>query len=230
MPEKFDGKGSIDVFLMKFKECAEYNGWNHSEKLTQLRMCLTGSAAQMLASTASSCITVSQLEDQHKRRYGVEGQGPIYRSQLRSRRRAKGESIQELNAMISNETVAVDAFLSSLNDESLEQRVRDHQPCSLESAYQKALLFEAISRSRCGTVNKSKKLCEEPYHFRFEGKPKAARKLQAAAQRAGNQPAAAIDVKAENSVRQELRNSLATMNECMAKMEQSASSKTANTH
>jgi Zinc knuckle len=117
-----------------------------------------------------------------QRRFGKEGQGPIYRSQLRNRRRAKGESIHEVYDDVvrlmylaypgrqteQGDTVAIDAFLTALDDDALETRVRDHLPATLDDAYRTALVFEANSRSR------SSRERSEEFHNRFEHQVRAA--------------------------------------------------------
>src|SRR5207245_78849 len=72
------------------------NGWGPRDKLAHLRMCLTGAAAQILTGDSQGWETAEPLIAKLQQRFGVEGQAPIYRSQLRNRRRKKGETISEL--------------------------------------------------------------------------------------------------------------------------------------
>ena len=44
-PEKFDGKGSWETFILQFQNCSEYNNWNKTDKAAHLRWSMTGSAA-----------------------------------------------------------------------------------------------------------------------------------------------------------------------------------------
>jgi len=47
-PNKYSGVGSVETFVIQFKLCADYNAWSDVDKVTQLKCCLTGIAAQML--------------------------------------------------------------------------------------------------------------------------------------------------------------------------------------
>jgi len=47
-PDKFDGKGSWESFLLQFKNCAKYNRWNTGDCEAHLRWAMTGLAAQIL--------------------------------------------------------------------------------------------------------------------------------------------------------------------------------------
>src|SRR5207244_5659587 len=105
---------------------------------------------------------------------------PIYRSQLRNRRRKKGETVTELYEDVyrmlqlaypgkttdQGNAVAVDSFLAALDDPALEVRIRDHQPVDLDSAYNKALIFEANSK-----IQRDNNTSED-LHTRFDGKGK----------------------------------------------------------
>jgi len=50
-PEKFDGKGRWETFILQFQNCSQYNGWNEKDKNAHLRWSMTGSAAQVLRGT-----------------------------------------------------------------------------------------------------------------------------------------------------------------------------------
>jgi len=47
-PEKFNGNGSFETFLIQFENCAAYNRWSTDDKVAHLRWSLTGAAAQLL--------------------------------------------------------------------------------------------------------------------------------------------------------------------------------------
>ena len=50
-PEKFNGHGSFETFLVQFENCASYNRWSRSDKVAHLRWSLTGTTAQLLWSS-----------------------------------------------------------------------------------------------------------------------------------------------------------------------------------
>ena len=161
-PEHFDGLTPLATFLGQFETCAQYNRWDDDDKLAHLRISLRGSAALLLSADGAHCSTFEELVDKLKRRYGTEGQVALYRTQLRTRRRGRDESLQSLYLDISRLTalaypgrptehgdaIAVDSFIDALEDDNLELRVRDREPKDLDEAYRTALMLEANSRGR----------------------------------------------------------------------------------
>ena len=102
------------------------------------------------------------LREMLRQRFGDTQQSSRYRSELRARRRRKGESLQALYTDISrlvtlahpgpqtelSKRLAVEAFVDSLNDSYLEERVADAEPGTLAQAYRKALKCDANRRDR----------------------------------------------------------------------------------
>ena len=144
--DKYDGTTSIDSFLAKFEICAEHNGWGEKDRLAHLQCALTNNAAQILWDTgtegaATSANLILQLRD----RYGSESQKSLYQTQLRCRRRLRGESLTDLvndiRRMVAlaypgpksdmRESVACYAFLEALNDPVLALKIREREPPSL---------------------------------------------------------------------------------------------------
>src|SRR5262249_14707742 len=92
-----------------------------------------------------------------RQRFGTDGQAAMYRAQLRSRRRAKGESLQSLYLDVMRlvslafpgprsehrDSLAIDAFLESIDDEDIRKRVHDRQPTDLDAAYRMATVMES---------------------------------------------------------------------------------------
>ena len=153
MPERFDGTTPLATFLGQFEMCARYNGWTDKDKLAYLSTSLKGTAAMILVTDRECCGTYEQLSEKLNQRYGTEGQVTLFRTQLRTRRRRKDESLQDLYMDISRlaamaypgartehfEAITVDAFLEALQDGDLELRVRDRKPKTLDAAYKAAM-------------------------------------------------------------------------------------------
>src|SRR5207245_8045030 len=136
--ETFDGTTALSTFLSKFETCARYNNWSSRDKLAHLRVNLRGSAAQVVTVEDSKDLTYGELVKQLKERYGTEGQMSLYKTQLRTRRRGKTETLQHLYFDVENlallaypgpqtdhsRSIAIDAFIESLDDDDLAYRVR----------------------------------------------------------------------------------------------------------
>jgi len=65
-PEKFNGHGSFETFLVQFENCCRYNGWNRRDKAAHLRWSLTGAAAQLL--WGAEDLTYEELLEKLKKR------------------------------------------------------------------------------------------------------------------------------------------------------------------
>ena len=94
-PEKFDGKGCYETFVYQFENCAKYNRWSLIDKVAHLRWSLSGTAAQLLWGTED--LTYAELTEKLRGRFGGKGMEEKYQTELRCRRRARGESLRELS-------------------------------------------------------------------------------------------------------------------------------------
>ena len=92
-PEKFNGHGSFETFLVQFENCASYK-WSRADKVAHLRWSLTGTAAQLL--WGSENLSYEDLLDKLKTRFSGKGMEEKFQTELRCRRRNKGESLREL--------------------------------------------------------------------------------------------------------------------------------------
>ena len=157
--DKYDGSGSLEVFLRLFDNCSQYYRWSDREKLSQLVGALRGNAAQVLLGGKEVDYSYQSLREELQKCFGNTGQATQYRIMLRSRRRQAKESLQTLYQDVCrllslaypgprtklSDDLAVDAFTDSLNDADLQQRVRDRFPSDLAEAYKIALSLEANS-------------------------------------------------------------------------------------
>lgn len=139
-PDKFAGNSSVETFLIQFGVCADYNGWDDTDRATQLKCCLSGMASQLLWDSGMlGELSDADLVDKLKARFVAAGLQERFAAELRSRRRRHGEPISELHADIKRlmalaypdaahsklgQVIARDHLITSLNDRELELKVR----------------------------------------------------------------------------------------------------------
>ena len=158
--EKFDGSVRIESFLAKFEICSRHNQWKEADRMDNLQCALTGEAAQILWDMGAEGVKTSKnLIRQLQARYGSANQTALYRTQLKFRRRQKGETLAELvndvrrlivlaypgPSSSMKEALACEAFLEALNDKELAMKIREKEPPTLEEAYQFAMRLEAYA-------------------------------------------------------------------------------------
>jgi len=93
-PEKFDGRGCWQTFLLQFQNCAKYNNWSDDDKEAHLRWSMSGAATQILWKTEK--LNYEQLVLKLSDRFSCRGIEVKYENELRSRRREKNETLKEL--------------------------------------------------------------------------------------------------------------------------------------
>ena len=160
--EKFDGTSSIDSFLAKFEICSRHNEWTEKDRMAHLQCAMVNNAAQILWDMGSEGVAKSSdFIAQLRARYGSANQTTLYRTQLKYRRRNRGESlaalVNDIRRMVvlaypgptspMKEAVACDAFLEALGDAEMALKIREREPTTLEDAFQYALRLEAYSGS-----------------------------------------------------------------------------------
>ena len=173
--ERYDGSTSFEAFLAQFENCSKYNGWNSEDKLLQLKGALRGSAAQVLLGE-DNATTFHDLCQELRQCFGTEGYENQFESQLKVRRRYRGETLRALYHDIQRlvlqaypgtqnklrDRLAVEAFVTSLNDKDLELRVRDRCPTDLPECYRTAMMLESNQLIVQGpdSVRKKRRLVE----------------------------------------------------------------------
>ena len=154
--ERYDGSTPFESFLVQFENCSEYNCWDSDDKLLQLKGALRGPAAQLLLN-GGSFTTFHDLCRELRQCFGTEGCENQFESQLKMRRRHRGESLrglyQDVNRLVLQaypgsqnklrDRLAVEAFITSLNDKDLELRVRDRCPANLLECFRTAMMMES---------------------------------------------------------------------------------------
>ena len=157
-PQNYDGSSDFEEFLCQFEITCEINAWKYKEKSLYLANCLTGEARSLLNELDSDGRRdYDTLIERLKNIFGSVNRSEIYRTQLKSRTRNKGETIQELAQAIKKlvrqaypgvnkdviETLSLDNFIDAITDSDIRMRVRELSPKSLEEAEQICVRLEA---------------------------------------------------------------------------------------
>ena len=147
--EKYDGKASLETYLVKFENCAKYYDWSPMERVCHLTNSLVGTAAEVTWQMPADA-TEQQIVTLLKQRYGTENQKPRFAEEMKVRRLKPGETLQDLYLDIRRllalsfpgevhttpaEQMGMNCFLSALNNPALLQRVMDRGPKTLDEAY-----------------------------------------------------------------------------------------------
>ena len=157
-PQNFSGATDFDEFLSQFEITCEINGWQYREKSLYLANCLTGDACSLLSELdPDGRRDYDTLVEKLANRFGSVHRSEIYRTQLKSRSRNRGESIPELAQAVKKlvrqaypgvnkdviETLSTDNFIDALNDSEIRLRVRELGPKTLAEAERTALRLES---------------------------------------------------------------------------------------
>lgn len=157
-PQHFSGTDDFEDFLTQFEITSELNSWNYRAKSLHLANCLTGAARALLNElTADQRRDYKNLVQKLTERYGSENRAEVFRSQLKSRTRGKGETIPELAQAIKKltrqsypkvsqdviEALALDHFIDALTETEIRLRLREVGPKSLTEAEKIAVRMEA---------------------------------------------------------------------------------------
>jgi len=153
----YNGSTCLKTFLAKFANCSGYYDWDDRERLCHLRASLEGPAGQVLwdAGQQSSVDEVIKLL---QNRFGSLNEEERCRTELKARRRRRGESLQCVYQDIRRfmalafrgqtgplwEIIARDAFVESLGNPTLRLRVLEWDPETLEQALKLASRLEAL--------------------------------------------------------------------------------------
>jgi len=98
--DKYDGSTSLDTYLWKFNQLAEYLQWDERDKFYNLCASLDGPAGQVLRELSTNR-TTGELEDLLQARFGTQKQAVSFQAKLRARRRAENATLQDLHRDIS---------------------------------------------------------------------------------------------------------------------------------
>ena len=161
-PEKFDGKSNWRDYRAQFNIVARLNGWDEAAKASFLASSLRGPALEVLGDLQEEDredypLLVAALEQ----RFGNRNQAELHKVQLKTRCKSKNETYQEMAQAIrrltreayprtdasTHETLALDAFIEGISDDSIREKVLDRKPTDLESAVLLAVEYEARKRA-----------------------------------------------------------------------------------
>jgi uncharacterized protein YjhX (UPF0386 family) len=162
-PACYTGESSLTDYLKQFKLIAELNQWDKRTKALELATSLRDKALTILGELSDEGmrdydVLVSTL----RRRFEPPGYAELYRVQLKSRQRTRGEPLVELASDIKRlvrqaypadpkpmtEMIARDAFMDALDDMEMEWRIFQTKPHSIDEALQAAIEFESFRQGR----------------------------------------------------------------------------------
>ncbi|CAG2208723.1 unnamed protein product [Mytilus edulis] len=159
-PATFDGTSSWQDYLVHFEMVAEINGWDNISKALELATCLRGSTWAILSDLRPELMrSFTHLVTALASRFQPSNQAELYRAQMKSTTREKGQSLPELAQDIKKltrlayptapmevrEQLARDCFIDSLNDADLESAIFQGQPISIDDSVRIGLEFEAFA-------------------------------------------------------------------------------------
>ena len=162
-PATFDGSQSWQDHLVQFDLIATLNQWTEPTKALQLAASLRGQAQGVLSDLdpvqrMDYSALVTALTD----RFKPDNQMEVFRAQLKSRLRTKGESLSSLAQDIKKlvrkaysqaspemkDKFAKESFIDALNDQDLEWTIFQGHPSSLPEAIRLAHEYEAFKLGR----------------------------------------------------------------------------------
>ncbi|KAK3083388.1 hypothetical protein FSP39_021383 [Pinctada imbricata] len=157
-PQQYDGAEDLNEYLTHFNIVAEINGWSYQSKSLYLAGSLSGGARALLndIETAKQRDFDSVVEALNKR-YGTINRAEVYKTELQTRVRRKGETIPELAQSITKlakkaypnttkemiEVLALDYFTDALTDSDIRLRLKEVGPKSISEAEKIAVRLEA---------------------------------------------------------------------------------------
>ena len=173
-PQSYSGVENDDFedWLAQFEITAEINGWDYRAKSLYLANSLVGEARSLLNElTDTQRRDYRSLVQKLTSRFGSENRAEVFRAQLKSRVKQKGESIAQLAHAIKKltrqsypkasqdliEALALDHFIDAISETEIRLRLREVGPKSLSEAEAIAVRMEAhriADRQRTKLVGK----------------------------------------------------------------------------
>jgi len=150
--DKYNGTTSLETYLLQFKQLAVYLQWTERDTFYNMCASLAGPAARVLWELPKGA-TTADLTRLLQVRFGTDQQTASFRAKLRARHREPGASLQTLYQEMSHllqlaypgegerfiSHLAVDTFITALNDRELEYEVLKLAPVTLEEAANHAM-------------------------------------------------------------------------------------------
>ena len=157
-PQTYTGNDDFEDFLTQFEITSEINGWDYKAKSLYLANSLTGTARALLNElSAEQRRDYKSLVQKLAERYGSENRTEVFRSQLKSRVKGKGETTAELAQSVRKltrqaypkvslsviEALALDYFIDAIPETEIRMRLREVGPMTLAEAEKIAVRMEA---------------------------------------------------------------------------------------
>ena len=166
MPELFHGKPSDDfeAWLQNFDISAAVNRWDDETRRQILLVRLRGPAQRLVLGLPEAALDdYAALRAALQARFLPPERVSLHRTELRTRRRQRGEPLSSLaddilllaaraypdadvNGQALVQQIALDAFVDALDD-SLRRRVREREPANVQEALRRALTLECMDQS-----------------------------------------------------------------------------------
>lgn len=157
-PRTYDGTSSWREYHSHFERVCRLNGWWQALRLDYLWVNLEGAALSYVeslpASRTADYVTLCRSMEE---RFGESQLAEVFRSELRGRKRRKGESLpalgQEVRRLVQYaypgvgydalEEIAVERFREALDDREQRMTIRQSHPRTLEEAVKAATDMES---------------------------------------------------------------------------------------
>lgn len=162
-PAEYNGTSSFQDYLVHFELIADMNGWDETTKALELATSLRCIAQGILSDLRPDLRRSYQhLVSALTSRFEPNNQSELYRTQLKTRFRKRGESLAELAQeikkllrlayplapMVVREQLARDCFVDAFNDSDMEWAVFQGKPNTVDEALRVALEYEAFQTAR----------------------------------------------------------------------------------
>ncbi|GBM70402.1 hypothetical protein AVEN_123595-1 [Araneus ventricosus] len=156
-PLTFDGQASWTVFKTQFDVVSSTNGWTDFVKASQVVASLRGSVAEVLQGIPADKLTdLTTIERALESRFGDSHLTQFYRTELKTRRKKPGESLQELAVDVEllmslayaecrldvRESLAAQYFVDTIRDEDTQHSTRLMHAKDLKSSLAYSMKYE----------------------------------------------------------------------------------------
>ena len=146
LPKTFDGSGSLRDWIFHFDNVASVNGWDDTQKLKWLRVCMTGRAQKALHRLPPTA--TATFESTREARFDHESRYTRFQAEFQARRKKATEGWADLADDLrsladkayptlqeeARERLALNTYLAQLPQPQVSFSVRQKQPSTLDEA------------------------------------------------------------------------------------------------
>ena len=154
LPPKYDGSTDFNTYLLQFQVLAHEQRWTEDRKGVMLISRLKGRALEIAAQGDN--LTFSELVSRLRSHFSPDHE-EMFAQQLQTLRKTSSQTWEDLAFEVRNltrkgyrraneitqERLAVHAFINAITEDDLRQRVRDSHPFSVEMALSRVRQVEA---------------------------------------------------------------------------------------